>query len=111
MVGRACFAKGYAKVRMGCVCRGVSWGSKEVMGKWCEKRGVVFVGIIGLKIVDFFGLGWYIYVYKLLFPGSSTVERLAVNEKVLGSNPSRGATHHSVHGKAINRMSKWGCTK
>lgn len=28
---------------------------------------------------------------KLTFLDSSTVERLAVNEKVLGSNPSRGA--------------------
>jgi len=33
--------------------------------------------------------------YKLTtFRGSSTVERLAVNQEVAGSNPARGATAH-----------------
>ena len=35
-----------------------------------------------------------ILYYLKIFPGSSAVERLAVNEKVAGSIPARGASVH-----------------
>ena len=50
-----------------------------------------------------------------LFPCSSVVEQLAVNEKVAGSNPAGGAMNHSlaalaqVHGSAIVRCHGFCC--
>ena len=41
-----------------------------------------------------------------IFPGSSTVERFAVNEKVLGSNPSRGAKEIRKNGRIVKATGK-----